>query len=333
MNAVQDPLPFDTTHLRLRRLREADLAPFQAYRSDPEVGRWQGWTPMDEAAARAFLRDMARSPWCPPGEWMQLAIARRDDDTLLGDMGLFLNDSGHTLDLGFTLARHAQGQGLASEAVRALLPQVFAHTTAQRVRAIADVRNTASVALLRRCGFRHFATLAAHFRGEPCEEHYFVRHRDDDPLPHLRPATADDAAAVAQLLMATRAELMPYAPSAHGDEDVRRWVAQQLIPRGGVTVATLQGRMAGVLAVQARGGVGWIDQLMVDPLQVRRGIGRALLQHALAQLPRPVQLWTFQANHAARHFYEAQGFSAVAFTDGNANEERVPDVMYRREAA
>ena len=32
---------------------------------------------------------------------------------------------------------------------------------------------------------------------------------------------------------------------------------------------------------------------------------------------------------AARRFYEARGFSAVAFTDGARNEEGEPDVLYR----
>jgi hypothetical protein len=41
----------------LRRLRTSDLAAFQAYRSIPEIGRFQGWSPMSEAEAVAFLAD------------------------------------------------------------------------------------------------------------------------------------------------------------------------------------------------------------------------------------------------------------------------------------
>ena len=52
-------LPLDLGRLRLRWLREGDLPEFLAYRSDPEVARFQGWAPMDEAAARAFLREVA----------------------------------------------------------------------------------------------------------------------------------------------------------------------------------------------------------------------------------------------------------------------------------
>ncbi len=328
----QDPLPLTTERLRLRRLREDDLPRFQAYRGDPEVGRWQGWSPMTAEQALAFLREMHACPWCPPGAWFQFAIAELGSDRLLGDMGLFLDAAGRTVDLGFTLSRAVQGRGLASEAVLALVPQLFQHTTARRARAIADVRNTASVKLLERTGFKCFATLAATFRGEPCEEHFFVRQSDGDVTPHLRAATAADAAAVATLMIESRLELMPFAPSAHSDDEVRQWVATVLIPQGGVMVADMQGHIAGVLALQRRGAIGWIDQLMVDPLHVKRGIGRALLRHAMAQWPgTTLQLYTFQANQAARRFYEVQGFRAVAFTDGGDNEERCPDVLYRWE--
>lgn len=327
------PLPLETPRLRLRRLREDDLAAFQAYRSDEQVGRWQGWSPMAAEAARAFLREMHEGPWCPRGDWFQLALADLATDRLLGDMGLHLSEDGTTVDIGFTLARAAWGQGLASEAVRALLPVLFKHTPAQRVRAVADVRNTASVKLLERCGFKCYATLAADFKGEPCEEHHFVRYATDEVQPQLRPATAADAPAVAALMIGTRLALMPFAPSAHSDDETRQWVAQVLIPGGGVTVATLQGTVVGVVAAEAEGPLGWIHQLMVHPAHVKRGIGHALLAHALARLPRPVQLWTFQANWAARRFYERQGWQAVAFTEGADNEERVPDVMYRMDAA
>ena len=39
-------------------------------------------------------------------------------------------------------------------------------------------------------------------------------------------------------------------------------------------------------------------------------------------------VYTFQANAGARRFYERHGFVPVEFTDGQANEERCPDVLY-----
>ena len=78
-----DALPHDTPRLRLRRLALQDLAPFQAYRSDAELGRYQGWLPLADSAALSFLQQMADSAFCPPGAWFQLGIARRDRDALM----------------------------------------------------------------------------------------------------------------------------------------------------------------------------------------------------------------------------------------------------------
>lgn len=329
-------LPVLTPRLRLRRLGAGDLRAFQAYRGDPEVGRYQGWQAMDDAAALAFLLDMAGCAFCAPGSWFQLAIARREDDGLVGDIGIHLHADGRSAEIGFTLARAAQGQGLASEAVRAAVDLIWAHTTAERVLGITDTRNAASVRLLQRVGLRPFSTLAVVFRGEACDEQFFVRYRDDCPAPALRPAVAADAPEVARVLIESRRELMPFAPSAHSDDEVRAWVREVLIPSGGVAVACFGGSVAGVLAVSPNvpqaDGVAWIDHLYVHPAHVARGAGRALLAHALATLPRPLQLYTFQANRHARDFYERHGFAAVAFSDGAGNEERCPDVLYRLDA-
>jgi ribosomal protein S18 acetylase RimI-like enzyme len=46
-----------------------------------------------------------------------------------------------------------------------------------------------------------------------------------------------------------------------------------------------------------------------------------------------VRLYTFQANHHARTFYERHGFQAVAFSEGLDNEEKCPDVLYERPPA
>lgn len=329
----RDALPHDTPRLQLRRLAARDLAPFQAYRGDAELGRYQGWQPMDEAAALAFLQQMALSPFCPAGAWFQIGICAQGSDVLIGDIGLHLHADATVAEIGFTLARAAQGQGWGSEAVAAAVALVFAHTPAQRVLGITDTRNTASVRLLQRVGMKRYATLDTVFRGAPCVEDFFVRHRRPLAPPRLRAAEPGDAAAVARVLIDARRELMPFAPSAHDDESVRRWVAGVLIPTGGVTVALVQGDVAGVLAVSQAPGMAWIDQLLVHPTCVAAGLGRALLAHALAVLPRPLQLYTFQANHHARAFYERQGFAALAFSDGATNEEHCPDVLYRLDAA
>lgn len=147
----------------------------------------------------------------------------------------------------------------------------------------------------------------------------------------LRAATADDAAQVADVLLASRKAFLPYAPPAHTDSDVRQWVREVLLPSGGVTVACAGAQIVGVLATSRdEAGISWIDQLYLAPGHVGQGTGTRLLAHALASLPPPLRLYTFQANARARAFYERHGFQAIAFTGGQGNEERCPDVLYER---
>jgi GNAT superfamily N-acetyltransferase len=115
---------------------------------------------------------------------------------------------------------------------------------------------------------------------------------------------------------------------AHTRTEVQTWVAEVLIPAGGVHVATLDARVVAMLAVSRTDGVGWIDQMYVHPDHVGRGVGAQLLQTAHAVLASPIRLCTFQANAQARRFYERHGFQAIEFTDGANNQERCPDVVY-----
>lgn len=154
----------------LRRLRPTDLAGFQAYRHDPEVGRWQGWQPQADAQALAFLEEMADGPLFQPGTWTQLGIADDLTGQLIGDLGVHVSADGREAEFGFSLARAAQGRGLASAAVRAAIAQVFEQTAVQHIHAQTDARNAACLRLLERLGGVHIATVATEFRGEPCTE-------------------------------------------------------------------------------------------------------------------------------------------------------------------
>jgi len=179
-------LPCEGRQVRLRRLRAGDdLAAFRAYRSDAELARYQGWQPMDAAAAAAFIAAMAAAPFCPPGDWCQIGIADLASDTLLGDIGLHLAEDGATLEIGYTLARAAQGAGRATEAVQLAVHAVFTHTAATRVLAVTDERNRPSVRLLQRLGFGLLATQEAVFRGQACREQVFMLERPALERPAL----------------------------------------------------------------------------------------------------------------------------------------------------
>ena len=117
-------------------------------------------------------------------------------------------------------------------------------------------------------------------------------------------------------------------PKAMSEADVRRWIAQHLIPGADVTVAVLNGEIVGLMALSRDDDAGWIDQLYLHPEATGQGIGGQLVTRAKARLGSPIRLYAFQANEGARRFYERHGFRAVEFGDGSQNEEQCPDVLY-----
>ena len=175
----RDALPCSDSGGALRRLTSADLAAFQAYRCDPAVGRYQGWSAMTDAAATSFLGEMSIAQLFEPGKWCQIGITAPDTPGLIGDLGLWLSDDGHYAEIGFTLRPQSQGRGHGSAAVREAIRLVFARTGAAAVRAITDARNIPCIRLLERIGMRRSDSHSAVFRNEPCIEHVYVISRDD----------------------------------------------------------------------------------------------------------------------------------------------------------
>jgi GNAT superfamily N-acetyltransferase len=147
----------------------------------------------------------------------------------------------------------------------------------------------------------------------------------------FRSATQADSEQVAAIYLASRKAFLSYAPLAHSDDAIRRWIVDQLIPSGGVTVVVPDGPLAkplGMMALSTAENVGWIDQLYLRRSAVGKGLGARFVESAKAKLGSPIRLYTFQANNGARRFYEGHGFRVLEFGDGSGNEEGCPDVLY-----
>jgi len=158
----------------LRRLSTADLADFQACRHDEELGRYQGWLPTPDEQAMAFLAEMSVAPFPKPGHWVQIGIAEPRYQRLIGDIGVFLDANATSAEIGFTLARSAQGRGVATAAVRLVVELIFKCSTVERVNGITDARNLPSMRLMERVGMRMTATRQAVFRGDACVEYTYT---------------------------------------------------------------------------------------------------------------------------------------------------------------
>jgi RimJ/RimL family protein N-acetyltransferase len=142
-----------TERLVLRRFRAADAGTLAAYRSDPDVARYQSWTaPVTIEQAREIVARLEAGDPAQPG-WFQYAIERAADHAMIGDVGVNRHANGMQAEIGFSLATAYQGQGYAAEAVRAVLDRLFDLDGLHKVEAECDARNTASARLLERVGF------------------------------------------------------------------------------------------------------------------------------------------------------------------------------------
>ncbi len=170
-------LPHVCERVRLRKLRASDFRAFHAYRSDPEVARYQGWLPMSETEASDVLREYARNAGLEPGEWAQIGIAAIEGDQLIGDLGVWLAPDGRWAEFGVSLHPQFQRERMGRESVAAFTALLFAHTAVQRVVAVTDTRNLACIALLQGLGMRLVDTAEAECKGEVCNEHVFAIER------------------------------------------------------------------------------------------------------------------------------------------------------------
>jgi len=110
-----------TDRLLLRPLCMRDAESMFAYRGDPEVARFQSWAPPSLEDVRSVIAGQRDPNPDEPG-WYHTAIVELRTGILLGDIGIHILESDpRQVELGFTLAPHAQRCGHATEAVRAIL--------------------------------------------------------------------------------------------------------------------------------------------------------------------------------------------------------------------
>ncbi|NOU49721.1 GNAT family N-acetyltransferase [Pseudoalteromonas sp. JBTF-M23] len=160
-----------TKHMQIRPFFAKDLAHFAQYRNIKDVARYQSWDNYTLADAQRLFDNMDYTTFGEAGKWFQLAIVDSSSDHLLGDLAIhFIDDE--QVEIGFTIAPTNQRQGVANNAVTALLEYLFNVLSKHRVIAITDAKNEAAQRLLKCLGFR----LEAHymqnifFKGEWADE-------------------------------------------------------------------------------------------------------------------------------------------------------------------
>lgn len=147
-----------TKRLRLRDLRDDDLEDFLAYRSDPEVCRFQGYEPYTREDAETHLARLKDAKFGEAGKWTQIGIELVAENKLIGDIGLKPEATDpRTVEFGVSMSRAYQKHGYAGEALTAIFDYLFAEKAIHRVVGIVDVENADVIRLLERLRFRREA--------------------------------------------------------------------------------------------------------------------------------------------------------------------------------
>lgn len=140
---MSSPEPIETERLLLRAITMDDLGEMVRLHADPLVARFMG------APSRSWLESWVRSSW---EEWEErghgrLAIVDREGGAFLGRTGLKYWRQFEETELGWALQPEARGQGIATEAARAVLDWGFTRFDAPYFTAMIRPGNTASIAV------------------------------------------------------------------------------------------------------------------------------------------------------------------------------------------
>lgn len=145
---------FASKRFHIRPLQTSDASAVFAYRSDPEIVRYQMWRPKEERDVLRFIRELRGVVPGMPGIWFQFGIVEHSSGIFAGDCGVHVPiNQPDSMELGLTLRREYQGKGYAAEILQALIRFSFETLHVHRILARTHPENQRSLALIHRCSF------------------------------------------------------------------------------------------------------------------------------------------------------------------------------------
>ena len=155
-NTTEPPRPEDavrTTRLRLREFVDADAPFIVDLLNDAAFLQFIGDRHVrTRDDAEAYIRNGPKAMYASHGFGL-LHVALRDSDIPIGMCGILKRDALEHPDIGFAFLPAFRRQGYAREAVEAVVARAWEVHGLERLAAIVDPANAASLALLARMGF------------------------------------------------------------------------------------------------------------------------------------------------------------------------------------
>ncbi|GGQ99766.1 GNAT family N-acetyltransferase [Streptomyces asoensis] len=156
-------------HLRLRELHAGDHDTFARILTHRALTRYLGNDRMDAAQAHDAFAQCLAQPHTHPRRKYTLAICAPDDDTMVGTMGLLVEDYGSNAMLtALVMLPGAPVRGHGHEAGRLLMAYAFGHLGLHRIWAGHRSDHHHMAQIMHAAGLRPEATLRQLFRTRGC---------------------------------------------------------------------------------------------------------------------------------------------------------------------
>lgn len=145
-----------TPRFTLSSFQQSDWPFFRELRQNAAVMRYMAGIASEEDTRRVFEQRLL--------EKNAFVIRPHGSETALGDVGLRISKiHPDEADVGYSVLPHAQGQGIASEALKAVCEYAFYQANVEALNAWVLAANTGSVRVLEKARFRRVQTLENSF--------------------------------------------------------------------------------------------------------------------------------------------------------------------------
>lgn len=136
----------------LREPMVEDAETLSSYYQDSDVGKYvlatDPSTPMEAKSELAYNKNLFRTR-----RGLFWSLAKKDNDEMIGTIGLYVNNFHHRAELCYDLAKPYWRQGVMSKALATALDYCFNVGELMRIEAVTMDDNDASIAILKKMGF------------------------------------------------------------------------------------------------------------------------------------------------------------------------------------
>jgi ribosomal-protein-alanine N-acetyltransferase len=169
------PEQIATDRLILRRHKQEDLDAFAAFLADADATRYLAFTPEQKTrAGAAQMLDYVTSAYDTEAAVFSLTIADPETDEYLGSCGA--SSRGEEIEIYYTVVPPRQGEGIATEAARALVDHLRRDGQSGLVAYVVE-ENAASIAVARHLGFTDSGLVERHASTGDLQHEEMVGHK------------------------------------------------------------------------------------------------------------------------------------------------------------